>query len=769
VKSNLVHLSRKPVFISSSFWILTVLLLGLLSPIARTIATDHYTLENELIKLSNAAYEVAFSDETGAIAYTLDKSTGQNISDGNVDDSLWSISLDNGDVIDSASYAGQFEQAWDAANKTLTLNYSGSIGVQVTITVSDNHALKMQADVTNNSGANISDFEFPKGLKVVEADVQDALLPMMPGAQINSTFFSEGRSFINTYPGIMFADYLAIRSARGKIAVYSQREGFVQPILIGYEHSKAEPEYTTITHRYQTWILDSKEWLSPWVVINVGEDYQDSILGYRADNRINEYKSLETKLGDAMQVYAESPMYKLDLAALRVKFADIQASIIDKINFPGIIHFVAFQTGGHDKTYPDFIPPDTKWGTTEDFANVVGVIHEQGGLAIPYTNFSWWDSDGPVLSHLPADLPLTDLVSIKDSHGLPGFETYGPNSGFVMNLHNDFVADKITEQHEALRDTVGVDGIFEDQWGARSAPYDFNPAGLDIYDPSTSYFEGVLKHYRAHADSNLMTEIGVDVLADDGIGFAGTNYLWDMLGYRGATAGVTSYYPMAGMLLRDKVLFYQHDLAAETWTKNKDMLSWNLAQGYNLSNAFLDSDKFELNMDNPWLNLVGVFQKYALSNYVDELVVNYEDLGKNVTKTGFSTYMVYANWDAENPYSIDQHTLAPGGVVSFANDGSVTAGVFTAYNEQPLSEGDHYLVEIQAEDAVKIFQPVGADTDLKIRYPIYWTTMSVSAYQYDETLIAPVEAVTADGYVSFAYAGEINGQAVGYYQIDVIE
>src|SRR5262249_14184988 len=154
-------------------------------------------------------------------------------------------------------------------------------------------------------------------------------------------------------------------------------------------------------------------------------------------------------------------------------------------------------------------------------------------------------------------------------------------------------------------------------------------------------------------------------------------------------------YPMAAMLLRDKVLLYQHDLAAETWTKNKDMLRWNLVQGYSLSNAFLDPTVNGINMDNSWLNLIGVFQKYALANYADELVSAYDDLGNNITRTTFSTYTVYSNWDSNNRYKVNGNTLPPGGVVTQANDGSVIAGVFTAYNGRPLSEGEHYLVEVR--------------------------------------------------------------------------
>ncbi len=455
--------------------------------------------------------------------------------------------------------------------------------------------------------------------------MHDALLPMMPGALLNSAFFTKGQSFVGEYPGIMFADYLALRSARGQLAIYTQQGAQVQPTMIGFLH--LDDQNAALAHSYQTWIADGATWQSPAVIVTVGQDYPATIDHYRTDNQIDHYPSLSAKLGSAAPRYFAAPMYKLDFAALKLKFADVAAKIIDKLNFPGMFHLVVFQPRGHDKNYPDFLPPDPKWGTQDEMTAMVSAIHQAGSLAVPYTNFSWWDNNGPTLKHLPAGTKITDFITIKDSHGIPDFESYGPNNGFVMNLHNAFVEDKIAQQHAALLNDVGVDAIFEDQWGARSAPYDFNPAGLDTSDPATSYFEGVRDHYRAQAASKLMTEVGVDVLADQGVAFMGTNYLWDMLGYRSATATTTSYYPMAGMLLRDKVLLYQHDLAAETWTNNKDMLRWNLAQGYSLSNAFLDAKTSGLNMDNPWLNLIGVFQKYALANYADERVQSYDDLG----------------------------------------------------------------------------------------------------------------------------------------------
>jgi hypothetical protein len=170
-------------------------------------------------------------------------------------------------------------------------------------------------------------------------------------------------------------------------------------------------------------------------------------------------------------------------------------------------------------------------------------------------------------------------------------------------------------------------------------------------------------------------------------------------------------------------------------------------------------------MDNPWLNVVGVFQKYALSNYADQLVTAYDDLGNNVTRTTFSTYTVYSNWDSSNGYDVNGNTLPPGGVVTQANDGSVIAGVFTAYNSNLLSDGEHYLVEVRSPTEVKLFQPIGADTDIQIHKESSWNKVAVTAYAYDGTSLGAVSAhVNADN-VGFNYASTVNGTLVGYYQI----
>src|SRR5262249_55427647 len=151
----------------------------------------------------------------GGIISLVDQATGQPISDGSAGGSLWVASLDNNQSLDIHSYSGQFTHEWDEATGTLTLNYTGDLAIPISIMAAGDSALKMQASVTNNTGANVSSFRFPNKLKILQAHIQDTLLPMMPGALIGAQFFTEGRSFINEYPGVMFADYVALRSTKG--------------------------------------------------------------------------------------------------------------------------------------------------------------------------------------------------------------------------------------------------------------------------------------------------------------------------------------------------------------------------------------------------------------------------------------------------------------------------------------------------------------------------------------------------------------------------
>jgi len=348
---------------------------------------------------------------------------------------------------------------------------------------------------------------------------------------------------------------------------------------------------------------------------------------------------------------------------------------------------------------------------------------------------------------------------VEKENGTVTQEDYGPHSGYVANTVHPFFRERIAEEHRKLIEEAGFDGIFEDQWGIRNSPYVFNETIPEGTDPSTAYFKGVRDYFEA-LKHRMYIEDGTDVLADDSIGFMGSTYLWDILGYRKNTAPYTEYYPLSGMLMRDKVMFYHHNLAGETMTDDQDMLRWNLAMGYNLSADFYNG------VTSPWVDAIGVFQKHVLAGYADQLVQSYEQLTDTATRTDFGTHHVTANWSKTDAYVLDeQSTLAVGGFDVQAKDGSVRAGNYTRYNGLDLDEGEHDLVEVRGKDAIQIYQPIGSDTTLKVKKGNKWTHALAAAYQADGTKIADLPVKEEGDFIIFDYIGVIKEQKVGYVEL----
>ncbi len=110
-------------------FVLPMILLTSTLALARSPA--QIVVEDGLIKVGSAAYEVAFRDADGSIAYVLDQSTQQNVSGGN--SALWVATLDNDHTVSAA--VETFSYSVDGAQ--LTLSYTGTVGVTITVTAGE--------------------------------------------------------------------------------------------------------------------------------------------------------------------------------------------------------------------------------------------------------------------------------------------------------------------------------------------------------------------------------------------------------------------------------------------------------------------------------------------------------------------------------------------------------------------------------------------------------------------------------------------------------
>lgn len=758
-------------------YLLLILVLWTTPALAQEISFDDG--DPDLMVLSNGAfYEIAFRKTNGAIAYILDKHTGRKVSLGSRYECLWGAVFPDAspDYVGGCSFRAdgpnRFDYTWVPDTHTLILRYTPDpsaprqVGAQVLVVASAEPWFDMRLSLDNRWGAVLDYVLFPSDLVFPESEIREALLPILPGVVLNPAFFRQGRTYTARYPGYpgLFADYVSLATTGGRMAIYTRNpEGTVRPVVMGFVHDDAYlADSTFFYHTFGARIQDGASFETPWVRIHVGRGHMDTIRAYRSDNGLDRFRSLADKLGDKYDQVVHAPLYKADAVQLAIPFS-AYPSLLEQVPGPGILHPVAFQPGGHDQNYPDFLPPDPAWGTTADFAAMVRRAQSLGFLVMPYTNPTWWDDESPTLRSLGPTTPISH-VAVLDEQGVPVYEYYGPHGGYVVSPHAPFVQDRLARLAISITVDLPTDLLFEDQIGARPWLFDHNP----FAPHPVSYVDGWVAHTRAYSDTLLMTELGFDRLAETEVGFHGSVLLPERLGYIADWWGADTWhpYPLATAMLRDKVLFYQHDLAPETFTSGKATLTWNLALGFMLSYDLVASS-FGGGLDSPWLDVVSAFQSRVLGRYAGELVTGFDNLADGVTRTRFETHTVIANRNEGEAYIVGDHTLPPQGVLVTSADGTLTAGIFTRFYGLSLTPGDHYLIAERERGAVRVAQPMGADTPLVIPLPNDGRSGAPEVWAYDRygRLIGRVPSTETEDGVGFAYVGQIEGRPVAFYRV----
>jgi hypothetical protein len=738
--------------------------------------------DRDLLKLGNAYYEIGLSKTNGGITYLLDKTSSQQISRGNQYGCLWTALISvTATTINACAFtpnaANHFSYAWSADLMQLTLNYASDAAaarkgaVTVTLQASQEKWFDLQLSIENHWGYALKSVSFPAGL-VLQPDARaEVLLPILPGVLLKPAFFTRGKDYETSYMGFpgVFADYMDFSSGNGSLAVYStfSEDRFVA-VKLGFRFSDCEAGLVCYTHQFQTSAPNNSTWTAPRVRMWVSAARLESIKSFRNDDGLAASPDLKTKLGGLFNLAVQSPLYKADASQLNLAFKDYPA-LLAQIPYPGILHLLGFGQHGFDRNYPDFLPPAQQYGSTQDLATLFQAAQSRGFLNMPYINPTWWDGESPTMQRLPAPLTVADVAVLTELGGQLE-ECYGcpdnPHRGIVVSPHVPFVQQRLDQLLKEMKQSLPSDFIFEDQVGARATPIDYNPASPAI----DAYTQSWIEHTHTYASANLMTEAGFDALVKSETGFHGSILLQQTQGLTDGYWGTGNWdvYPFATLAARDKVLFYQHNLAPETFTHNKKVLAWNVAMGYNLSYDLLAAD-WGGGVANDFIKVTGAFQKFVLSHYVNESITAYAELQPGVTQTTFENYSAVVNWDENKPYPSADFILAPSGVLVRADDGSLTAGVFTTYHGTALSSGDHYLIEIRPSDSIMVRQPAGADTDLSVPLQPGWnasTKLEVWAYTMDGQRIRQAPATIHSNSLTFHYANQPGGTPAAFYLIN---
>ncbi|PWU24567.1 MAG: hypothetical protein C5B48_05770, partial [Candidatus Rokuibacteriota bacterium] len=623
------------------------------------------------------AYQLVLSKQTGAILALIDRRSGVRLIKGQ-NGCLWGakVPTDNA-YVGGCSFgptdSDRFSYSWNRRAGVLTLTYASNVhdpryaNAVVTLTA---HATSLDLGLTieNHRRQSIVGVLFPADMYVDSRLVRYGYAPnFLPGVRFEKSFFSRVGNDVLRYPSRWaFADYLALDIGRTNLALYSVNPAPspIAPVDLGFLHNGSpvpcSDSLFCVTHVYSTLVRDGDTWKSPLVRIRIGDPVTQTILAYRHENGIDAYPSLAAKVGELAPVLAKAPLIKADLSRGLPPFPQWGAQL-DRLPSPALVHPVAFQTGGFDEHDPDFLPPDPQWGTTDDFRSAVAAAHARGQLVMPYLNVGWWDANSPTVQGLPPGLSVQDLA-IQDAAGRPIDETYGEHDGYIVSPWVPFVRSRVDRLMDEWRSEVPVDCLFFDQIGARYWHYDFNPA-----EPTPlAYDDGWLSLMAPYAKRCLMAEDGWDRLAASFSGFHGGLLLMERQFKEPDVkwgSGNWVPYPLAGWLLGDKVLFYQHDLYEGTMTTDPETLTWNLAYGFVLSYDWEGSPD---TLSGPWLDLVGRVQRTLGPYYAGKQPTAFRQLAPAVTETSYGDYSLVANWSRTQPFDLDGRRIAPLGFLARA-------------------------------------------------------------------------------------------------------
>jgi hypothetical protein len=331
-----------------------------------------------------------------------------------------------------------------------------------------------------------------------------------------------------------------------------------------------------------------------------------------------------------------------------------------------------------------------------------------------------------------------------------------------MTPYAPFVLERVDRQMKEFTEDIPSDMLFEDQIGARSWQFDYNPTS----PTPISYIQGWLDHAEKYKHLILSTELGFDKLAKTMYGFFGSTLLFErnklLNQYFGN--GNFEHFPLASMMLRDKIMLYQHDLATETITNSSETFIWNVAFGYLFNyevKGYWDSQDW-------WIHVLHEFQKFVLSKYANERLLDYEVIDRNITRSNFNTFTVITNWNAKWTYWYNGHEISARGVYIQSHDTTLQAGNFTSYNGAVLQHAWQSFIEIRKDDEILIYHPWGDRTDIQVKMLESWSdeeSIAVFLYDKDHKAVRAIFPETENGYILFRMDEKFIRSGIKYYII----
>ncbi len=714
---------------------------------------------DDRVRLWNADYyELAIRKSDGRLLSLTDKTTGQEVSPGNIH-GPWVLRFSDNTWLDGQSFSPtnasrRFTYAWNGATGTLNLDYAATgthachVVVEVQATEGPEFVTRLTLD--NQSSRSIELLAYPVQFSFRRNEIDALYVPYIEGMRLAPAFFDGGHEFNSGYPGQLFADFAYTDLSSGAFAMYSVRDNGLplipSTLLVLRDDSYAGGSYK-YHHDYDLAVEPGAQWIAPKTVFSVGVPLETAMAAYWSRNGHDAMPTLADKLGSSQRAaLANAVLLKADFLQGSWTFASF-ANWLPSLPAGSLLHFVAFWQRGFDENYPDYLPPNAALGSQADFVSLVAGARGAGFLVMPYTNPTWWDNESPTLAALG-----TGIVA-RDRSGNLRYETYGVHGGYVISPFSSAAAARRAQTRDEFTQTAPCDFLFEDQVGARGPTFDGHP---DAPAPM-QYNQGLIDMAAASAQRlPIMTEGGYDRLAWVESGFCNSH----RVGWHWWPESTYTAYPMAQLWAHENLYFSTHNLAGLTMTVDLPALTYDVAMGYSLS---FDLSSF----DAAWLNVVDAFQKHLVADLVGTEMTGFALLTDNVSRTTFGNGVeITANMKSSlriEPMAV----ISPHGFLA-VQEGDVVGGVFAGLCGQALSGSTpHYLLFDHKPYRVDIRQPAGDDGAVPIARPPSWTDdgrIQAAARMTSGALADRPVTIQGDNLV-VDYVQSIGGAAVDYFRV----
>lgn len=688
--------------------------------IPRLKSKIYFQEKNTELIIGNAYYSIGLSKENGAIQYIKDKIKNRIVSRGSIDSTLWQIIFKNNKNLSSKLFLKNnpnniFRYKWLARSKLLKLKYiNNQTGFSFIVNIKFNkkHFFDFQCFIKNKFKQPIIAAGIPHSLSFSINKLKRFYFPWKMGLYFNKNFFLSKKYISEPYP-FLFADFISIESEDGNLSVYMihNKNSFQQTRLnVGYNAFNGG--VGMYGHEFATYIKKGETWKSPILRFYICSSVEESVVQYAKDNGLDKTPSLKKKISSKLFHHLRhGVLLKIDFIWANMSFKEAEA-FIKTLPSSTILHLLSFWPRSFDQNYPDYIPPNPRFGTSNDLKHFIRVAHKHNLLIMPYTNPTWWNES------LTLDELGKENIAVRRLNGKIHDEYYwGKNWGIVVSPHHPLAIKRMNQTAKQFAYDFKCDLLFEDQLGARSWIYDLNPKAK----APAGYTRGIINiAKRDHKKIPLMTEGGFDKLIQYETGFCDMSVNKalppDKIYNNWWGKGNWKIFPMMLYFIHSKVAVYQHNLAHEVFTDAREKLTWNLAYGHNLFLAWWPS---EWSKYKKWFKIADAFQKTVAARSFGKDLTEYREIEKHVTWSRFKDIGIIANHNVNKDFVLKQYVIAPGGFLAQSVQKDLKAGLFTVYNYRPLA-GECFIIEEHKKDKIIVQQLSQKNTLLSIIRPLKW-------------------------------------------------